>query len=123
MKKLNGVRICLMSILLMLLVSGSALAYDSLKMYNETGRTIVAVYLFPAYSSACGPDRLSEVWNHGNSLTIPVPTKRYWDLRIRFDNGDSREWSGSGHHIDTVNVYNLKIAPSGGGRYTLYYNI
>lgn len=122
MKKFTFIRMFVLSLFLTVAVSGSALAYDSLKMINHTGRTIYYVYLVPSHQKDWGNDRLDGVWQNGNSLTLNVPKWQYWSLKIKFKDGDSYWWDGGSHRIDTTAVWQATIVPNGNGGYTLYYN-
>ena len=120
MKCIKGICVFLVFTFCVLFASGTALAYDRLKMLNSTGKTIYFVYLQPK-GHGWGNDRLSGTWHNGNTLTLNVSNYRWWALKIRFEDDSEVTWAKD-HCIDTSSVYNLTIARNNSGGYTLYYN-
>ena len=116
---MKAAKILLAAVLLLLAAHSTAFAYDNLKMLNSTGNTIFFVYLAPSSSKSWGSDRLSGVWQNGNTLTLNVPKHRYWDLKIVFKGGAKAEFTKG---IDTTQVYMLTITRNNEGGYTLHYN-
>ena len=73
------------------------------------------MYFTSSADGGWGSNRLSGVWNSGNTLTLSTPVKKYWDLKIIFQTGGEASWTG----IDTENNGYATITPNDRGGYTL----
>lgn len=117
---MKAIRIFFATIMLMLMISSSALAYSSLRMRNDTGQTIKYLYFNHAESKSWGPNRLNGYWYNGQIITVDVSNYRYWLLQIGFINGQYITWNKE--PVDTSRVYNVIINRESNGDYYLYYN-
>lgn len=116
MKQVKSLCSILFAVLILFAVQNPVFAaYNQFTMLNSTERTIIAVYFTSSADENWGSNRLSGVWNNGNTLTLNTPVKTYWDLKIIFQTGGEASWAG----IDTAKHGYAIIRPNGNGGYTL----
>ena len=117
MKKFGVLFVVVLSVIVVFFSDSSAMAYSKLKMINHTGKTIYWVYFVPKHYTNWGSDRLSGVWNVGNSLTLATDKWRYWSLKICFDTKDDYVYWDGDNALDTDSIYQITIINNGKGGY------
>lgn len=117
---MKTIRIFLLMLVLLVMVSSSVLAYNSLRIRNDTGKTIAHLYFAHAESDSWGPDRLNGYWRNGQIITLDVSKYRYWLFQIVFTDGQPITWNKN--PIDTSRIYNMTLSKENNGDYCYYYN-
>ena len=84
-------------------------AAQDFRFYNETGSTVVGLYLAPVNSAGTVPNSLRHAVSSGNSTTIVFPESNphcLYDILTRFNDGS---------HVEEHNVNLCRVS-----QYTVY---
>lgn len=116
MKNLKTLKILLLTLIMAIAVSGTALAgSQDFSLVNGTGKAITQIYISPAsasewiYQDELGP---TAVLYPGQDLFIwfsPKDGVRYWDLKVVYETGKEDYW----YNLDLFSIYSVTIRPGG----------
>lgn len=116
MKNLKTLKILLLTLIMAIVVSGTALAgSQDFSLVNGTGKAITQIYISPAstsewiYQDELGP---TAVLYPGQDLFIwfsPKDGVRYWDLKVVYETGKEDYW----YNLDLFSIYSVTIRPGG----------
>jgi hypothetical protein len=116
MKNLKALKILLLTLIMAIAVSGTALAgSQDFTVINGTGKAITQIYISPAsssewiYQDELGP---TEVLYPGQDLFIrfsPRDGVQFWDLKVVYETGGEDYW----YNLDLFSVYSVTIRPGG----------
>lgn len=114
MKNLKTLKILLLTLIMAIAVSGTALAgSQDFSLVNGTGKAITQIYISPAstsewiYQDELGP---TAVLYPGQDLFIwfsPKDGVRYWDLKVVYETGTEDYW----YNLDLFSIYSITIRP------------
>ena len=117
MRLVNGIRLFLVAVVMLVGVQGTALAgSQDFTLINGTGKTITYIYLSPShesewiYQDELGPN---SVLRPGQDIFLdfdPRDGVQYWDIKVVYENGAEDYWFG----LDLYRVYSITIRPGGG---------
>ncbi|MBQ6774583.1 MAG: hypothetical protein IJP48_11070 [Synergistaceae bacterium] len=112
----------ILAALLLVLTAGSAWAgAQNFKLYNYSGKTIVAVYIMPSWQPYYKEsDKFTGgglPLRHGESTNINFTNNsddQFWDMRVEYSNGTHESWN----ELDLFRIYNISIDRKG----TIHWN-
>ena len=103
-------KIFLLSAFVIASVQSSAFAAgitEPLEIVNETGKTIISLYVVPMQKNGWGNDLVgSGVMNQGDRRSINYDTEyAHYKIKVEFDNGSTLTWKD----VNLINVWRLSI--------------
>lgn len=80
---------------------------EPLEIVNETGKTIISLYVVPVQKNGWGNDLVgSGVMNQGDKRSINYDTEyASYKIKVEFDNGSTLTWQD----VNLINVWRLSL--------------